>query len=151
MSGPYRCQLTLRVRGEDLDPEEVSEWLGLDAHSSTRQGDPLHLDEGDAHRANGGDTQMRLSLVRTLGTWQHFLPAQCAGWTFEEQLEAWLELLEPREGGLELVRERGWRCVLAATVHTATFASLGVAAETVGRLGALGMELDISVLVEEDG
>ena len=89
---------TLLIFGGEFEPSEVSKHLGLAPWRSWRKG------ERKSYVRKDGTTILFDSFNEWSG-WKHKLREELSSQPLEAQLEAWCELLRPRQSGLKLVRD----------------------------------------------
>src|SRR5436309_1007561 len=96
------CSVTLIVVGADLDPDEVTKALGLEAHRSWRRG------ERQAFVRPDGSIQ-RFDSVHERGGWKHFLPTRYKeNRPLDEQFWLWLARLRGLAAAIKTLTARGW-------------------------------------------
>jgi hypothetical protein len=100
------CSVTLIVVGADLDPDEVTKALGLEAHKSWRRG------ERKAWVRPDGSIQ-RFDSVHERGGWKHFLPPRYKeNRPLHEQFHRWLARLRGLAEAIKTLTARGWEVEL---------------------------------------
>ncbi len=100
------CSVTLIIVGEDLDPEEVTKALGMEAHQSWRQG------ERRAFLRPDGSIR-HFDSVHEEGGWKHFLPDRYKkNRPLHEQFYLWLARLRELAEALKTLTARGWEVEL---------------------------------------
>jgi len=100
------CSVTLIVVGEDLDPEEVTRALGMEAHRSWRRG------ERKAFVRPDGSVQY-FDSVHEEGGWKHFLPERYQdNRPLHEQIYLWVARLRGLAEAIKTLTERGWEVEL---------------------------------------
>ena len=96
--------VTLRLLGKDLEPEEVSTAMGMAADRSHKKGDPVRA---------------RKSAVRDTGYWSATSSTHMAGTEDINKHIAWLvALVTPRRPLLLSYQQRGWTVDVWIGVHT---------------------------------
>jgi hypothetical protein len=100
------CSVTLIVVGEDLDPDEVTAILGLEASQSWRRGERKSF-----VRADG--SVLYSDSIHERGGWKHFLPDRYReNRPLSEQLFLWLARLRRHVDAVKRLTERGWKVEL---------------------------------------
>src|SRR5687768_13769278 len=131
----YSCHAILLVRGRDLEPSRVSTALRMRPSQAWRRGENSPS-AGASHRYE-------------FGGWKKFLPKAVQALPLDLQLLHWVRRLElaalplPASARSE---ELAFRC----NVHTSTTASIVLPPRLLARMSALGVELQLSVLVASE-
>ncbi|WP_158674680.1 DUF4279 domain-containing protein [Streptomyces hoynatensis] len=123
-------EAALEVRGSDLDPERISEHLGLDPTGSRRPGPDRWDPEADE-----------------AGLWLLKVSAQAT--PLAEQLDELLGTVEPRAVGLQELRQEGYDVLLRLFGFVGTGSFFELSPVALGRLTALGVPLRLAVSTSE--
>ncbi|HEX6903867.1 MAG TPA: DUF4279 domain-containing protein [Thermoanaerobaculia bacterium] len=126
--------LSFRVMGTDLDPDLVSQILGMEPSQSHKKGDP-----------NIGKSGRRYSDFSE-GLWALSLQSKEAN-NLEERLSTIVELLRDREKELKSLRELGYRMDIFVGVFGESTGNLGFSIDSnlLSALGKLGLTLDFDI------
>ncbi|MHB1559981.1 MAG: DUF4279 domain-containing protein [Isosphaeraceae bacterium] len=100
------CSVTLIVVGEDLDPDIVTEALGLPAHQSWRRGERKSFARRDG-------SVRYFDSIHEVGGWKHFLPDPYReNRPLHEQFDLWLARLRANAEAIRALKARGWEVEL---------------------------------------
>ena len=126
---PARNETQLVFCRENVDPELITQLLGMTPSEALKVGDTTGI-------AGGPETRSRM------GIWKLDLAALSLAGTVEEQLALWVELLEPKAGALANLRAADYAPYIDCKAERGSL-SLCVAPETLSALGQLGVSLSI--------
>lgn len=127
---PLEIQLSFRVSGPHLDPDEVSRLLALEPHHQHRRGDAR--------------SSPRYAPYRTgLWTWQTSLPETEP---LEAHLSLFLDTFEPKAEALKQLQESGWEMDLFLGVfgRPVNF-GFSLAPDHLYRIGKLHLEMSFDI------
>ena len=119
----------LFITGAALEPHEVSALLGLMPDSCWRKGDPKPV----------GETRYEA------GGWKKRLPPRDCGDPFLQELQQWVELLQPKASMLRRLQENGLHVVLECfvTINGAALVEIDCALQR--RLAALSVPITMAI------
>ena len=139
IGGPIdRAHVSLIVYGDDLDPAEVTAFVGLEPTKSHRKGDPTP----STHR----NPRLR---YRT-GMWMLDSPLP-SGADVEDHLERLLDQIEPRSAAFHRLQDQGFDVMLSLGLFLDRLnRGAELAARTVRRIGAFGVRLSLDIYCCEE-
>jgi hypothetical protein len=119
----------LVITGASLEPHEVSDLLGLVPDSCWRKGDPKPV----------GESQYEW------GGWKKRLPPRESGDPFLQELQQWVELLQPRASALKRLQESGLHVVLDCfvTINGAALVEIDCALQR--RIAELSVPINMAI------
>jgi hypothetical protein len=94
---------TLYIWGDDLDPGEITELLGIQPQISWRQGD-----RSFKVNRKGEITTEPTGLYHRRGMWKRRIDETKQSWKVSEQLVDWCDTLRQRGSRLKSLRDRGY-------------------------------------------
>ena len=134
----YTGSVMLMILGDDLDPDEVSDRLGLAPSQAWRKGERHSFAKPDG-------SKLEFMSKHRGGGWKRFIGAGQEKLPLEAQLEFWHRKLRSRIAALSSFRSKGWDCVLDLFVTTDETASIIFSADLQSQISELGVELRISI------
>jgi hypothetical protein len=130
------CACKLLVRGDELDPEQVTALLGVEPSEAHRLGD--HLPYPRNHKDAGKPSD----LIARTGTWKLDVDKEKKwSWDAEAQLDYWCVFLTSREAAIRKLQARGFEVVLDCFVDEGPVVYVDLSAELMQTLGNLGVAL----------
>jgi hypothetical protein len=130
------CSCKLRIRGDDLDPHQVTKLLGLEPSEAHRLGD--HLPYPPNHKDAGKPSD----LIARTGTWKLAVDQEKKwSWDAEAQLDYWCVFLTTREAAIRELQGRGYEVILDCFLDEGPVVYLDLSAELMQTLGNLGVVL----------
>ena len=133
----YVCSATLIILGDNLNPKEVTERLGLEPHQSWRKGERKSFVRSDG-------TVEYFDSVYEWGGWKCFITDERKDSELSEQLAWWCDLLEGREALMHELEEAGCLVQMNCFVAAESSAEVIVSADLQRCLSSLHLELAIS-------
>jgi len=134
------CSCKLYIRGDDLDPHEVTSQLGVSPTESYRRGDQLRL--GVTRESSGKGSQ----LIAPTGMWiLHIDGEKKRLWDTSAQLEYWSDFLKVRQRSLYELQARGYETLIDCFVDEGPVVFIELSAAQLRMLGELGIALKIGV------
>ncbi|HEY9627960.1 MAG TPA: DUF4279 domain-containing protein [Coleofasciculaceae cyanobacterium] len=130
----YLSSATLIILADDLDPQEVTEQLGLQPNRSWCKGEQKSF-----VRNNG--TVRKFNDVYEWGGWKCFLPEEKKHLNLAEQLSHWCDALEGRESAMRELERQGYSLEINCYISTAATASIILSADLQKRLADLRLDL----------
>ena len=128
------CSCKLLVRGDDLDPAQVTTLLGVDPSEAYRRGD--HLPYPRNHERAGQPSDL---MVQT-GAWRLEVDAEKKwSWDAAAQLDYWCVFLTNREAAIRELQARGYEVMIDCYIDEGPVAYVELSAELLQTLGNLGV------------
>jgi hypothetical protein len=140
----YTGSVMLMILGDDLDPDEVSDRLGLVPSQAWRKGERHSFTRTDGSR-------LEFRSKHTWGGWKRFIEPRQEKLPIEAQLEFWYKKLRAHIAALASFKSEGWDCALDLFVTTDATASMVFSGGLLKRIAELGVELRISFWAAEPG
>ena len=130
------CSCKLYVRGDDLDPKEVTTLLGVEPTEAYRRGD--HWPYPRNHKRAGKPSDL---IVRT-GTWRLEVDDEKKwSWDAAAQLDYWCVFLVNREAAIRELQARDYEVMIDCYIDEGPVVYLDLSAELMQTLGNLGVAL----------
>ena len=130
------CSCKLYVRGDDLDPQQVTALLGVEPSEAYRRGD--HLRYPPKHK----DADRPGSLIVRTGTWRLDIDQEKRwSWDAAAQLDYWCVFLTSREPVIRELQQRGYDVMIDCFIDEGPVVYLDVSVELMRTLGNLGVAL----------
>jgi hypothetical protein len=127
---------TLYVSGDDLDPREITELLGLQPRSSWRRGD-----RSFKVNRKGETTTEPTGLFHRRGLWKRPIEESKQSWKVSEQLVDWCEVLQHCGSALKSLRERGYNIRIDCYIDEGPLVLFELPLSLLERLVDLGISL----------
>lgn len=125
----YISTVFLMFSGDALDPDLVSNKLGMKPDQSWWKGDRL---EGDKRK-------------QAWGIWKKFLPNELNRKPCEEQVNYWLKLLGRRNKGIAYIKRKGCTASLKCIGSAEDHAQIVLLPRTLEKIAALGFEISFAI------
>ncbi|MGC2495612.1 DUF4279 domain-containing protein [Candidatus Binatus sp.] len=130
------CSCKLCVRGDDLDPQQVTILLGVEPTDAYRKGE--HLRFPPKHKDAGKPS----SLIVQSGMWRLEVDKEKKWeWDATAQLDYWCVFLMRHEAGIRELRARGYDVMIDCFIDEGPVVYVDVSVELMQRLGNLGVAL----------
>ena len=128
------CACKLYVRGDDLDPKQVTTLLGVEPSAAYRRGDYWHYPRN--HKRAGEPSEL---IVRT-GTWRLEVDAEKKwSWGAEAQLDYWCVFLVNREAAIRELQACDYEVMIDCFIDEGSVVYVDLSAELMKTLGNLGV------------
>jgi Domain of unknown function (DUF4279) len=130
------CSCRLCVRGEYLDPQQVTTLLGVAPTEAYRKGEhlPFPPNHKDAGKPSG--------LIVPSGIWRLEVDKEKKWeWDAASQLDYWCVFLTSREPAIRELQERGYDVMIDCFIDEGPVVYLDVSVEVMQALGKLGVAL----------
>ncbi len=128
------CSCKLCVRGDDLDPQQVTALFGVEPSTAYRRGD--HLPYPRNHQDAGKPSDL---IVRT-GTWLLEVDAEKKwSWDAAAQLDYWCVFLTNREAAIRELQTRGYEVMIDCFIDEGPVVYVDQSAKLMQTLGNLGV------------
>jgi hypothetical protein len=130
------CSCKLYVRGDDLDPQQVTTLLGVEPSEAYRRGDHLR------YPPNHKDAGQPGSLIIRTGTWRLDVDEEKKwSWDAAAQLDYWCVFLTNRETAVRELQALGYEVRIDCLIDEGPVVYLDVSVELMRILGNLGVAL----------
>jgi hypothetical protein len=131
--------ITLRIRGDELDPEEITRFLGCRPDLAHRKGDPILRPDGTVAR------------VARTGAWHlEFAPEQTDEWDCGEAMLLLLQRLPADVGVWRWLTERFAVDLYVSLTMRSCSKGFSLTPEAMSYLGVRGIEAGFDVLHDEE-
>jgi hypothetical protein len=130
------CSCKLCVRGDELDPQQVTALLGVEPTEAYRKG--AHLRFPPNHKDAGKPGGL---IVRT-GVWRlEVAKEKKREWDAASQLDYWCVFLTSREAAIRELQARGYEVMIDCFIDQGPVVYVDVSVELMQILGNLGVAL----------
>jgi hypothetical protein len=134
----YVGSVSLVVTGRTLDPDSVTQLLGITPSESWRAGEPLEV---SGHL---------IKTARDEGGWKYHFDRDRRDASVEFQLEAWTHILHDKTDALKHLRSEGNYCRLSWFAASGATVSIVIPSEMQLELARLGLDWEISIFLQHD-
>jgi hypothetical protein len=132
------CASKLYVRGDDLDPQQVTTILGVEPSEAFRMGD--HLPYPRNHKDAGKPSDL---IVHT-GTWKLDIDKEKKwSWDAAAQLDYWCVFLTTREAAIRELQARGYEVMIDCYIDEGPVVYVDLSTELMRTLANLGVALKL--------
>lgn len=134
--------VTLIVLGRDLNPDTVSHELSLTPSKSWSKGEQKQIERSDG-------SQRVFDSRYEWGGWKLFMDSKLNNDLLEAQLQFWIDLLQDKTEAITRLKSHGLQCLLDVFITTDATASVVLPEELQKSLAALGLEIELSIMMGE--
>lgn len=136
------CKTTLYVSGDDLDPQEVTQLLGLDPDDSHRPGDRSFKVKPDGTP----DPNMPTRYVFKRGGWRRAIDDdKRRSWDVSAQLEYWCAFVSERAEAVRALQSRGNQVSIDCYINEGPVVYVDLVPSLMHKLGALNIKVSFGI------
>jgi len=131
------CSATLIILGDDLNPDVITDALGLQPSQAWRR--------GDNHSSVKADGTVRVcETIHKWGGWKRWLEGDLRDMPLTTQLLHWADLLTEQASFISGLTEKGCAVEMNCCVITEASVVIQVPAQIQQKFGELGVDLDVT-------
>ncbi len=130
------CSSKLYVWGDDLDPEVITDRLGITPDKAWKKGDQQYVVRSDG-------SIRYLDFVQRRGCWRRAIDEKRKYWDVAAQLDYWCDLLSSRDAGVRELQTYGYEMTIDCYINWGPTVLIDLPSNLLQKLGNFGIELSL--------